>query len=549
MTRAAPPDNLRMAAVQAWKDLLGSDRALTEPADLQPYLENVSAWEGQIPLVLKPNDVEEVQAILRIAAEHRFPVYPISTGCNWGMGSKLPPRDAAVLDLSGMNRILEINVEHQYAVIEPGVTQGQLVDEIRSRGLPLILNVTGSGRNTSLIGNALERGVGYFRSRVDALSGLQVVLANGDCIETGFGHFKKSLITHVAPQGVGPSLDGFFSQSNMGVVTRAGFRLLPRPEVQGAINFRLADEADLSECVDRLADLQRRGVIQTVIHIGHEGRTSITLEPLLYRVLRKRNPTADHAELLKQTRRILQAQKFGVWSAVTGVMGTRRMVRAALRDIRKAMRGLASVRFITTKKLDAGEWLLKKMNFLPFAREQRVLLEAVRPLFALAMGIPTDGALHSVYWPLTEELRHSPINPDEAPSGLMYVLPFMPCSGSDLLKVLHATRKGFEKYGFEPYMTYNLMEGRCIESVINLSFRRDQDDDLRRARACIEEMTQTFTDRGYIPYRVGIHSYHHLMQNQSYWSWVARLKQTLDPEGILAPGRYDPTNLLPKNEA
>ena len=69
-----------------------------------------------------PASTEEVQAIVRLAREQRVPLWPISRGKNYGYGGAAPPfPDVVMLDLARMNRILEVNAEMGYALLEPGV--------------------------------------------------------------------------------------------------------------------------------------------------------------------------------------------------------------------------------------------------------------------------------------------------------------------------------------------------------------------------------------------------------------------------------------------
>src|SRR5438552_3472737 len=73
--------------------------------------------------VLRPASVDEIRTILYIANVHDIPLYPISTGNNWGYGAGIPPRDGNVIvDLGRLNRFHEVNTELAYAVVEPGVT-------------------------------------------------------------------------------------------------------------------------------------------------------------------------------------------------------------------------------------------------------------------------------------------------------------------------------------------------------------------------------------------------------------------------------------------
>ena len=98
------------------------------------YRRNVTALDRRVPLVLRPRTEAEVERIVAIANQHRTPLYPFSTGKNWGLGSKLPVTDGCIaVDLSLMNRIIEVSDEFAYAIIEPGVTQAQLAAYLRER--------------------------------------------------------------------------------------------------------------------------------------------------------------------------------------------------------------------------------------------------------------------------------------------------------------------------------------------------------------------------------------------------------------------------------
>ena len=62
----------------------------------------------------------------------------------------------------------------------------------------------------------------------------------------------------------------------------------------------------------------------------------------------------------------------------------------------------------------------------------------------------------------------------------------------------------------------------------------------RRAHECIQEMEARYMEQGFPPYRVGINSMHQVVhENDTFWQTVSSLKQALDPNGIIAPGRYN----------
>src|SRR5271168_2623100 len=115
-----------------WERVLGRESIVTEASRLREASTATFASTQRIPAILYPQTRKQVQDCLRIASENGIPVYPISTGKNWGYGSKGPASTGCVLiDLSRMNRILEFNEDLAYVTIEPGVTQQQLWDYLR----------------------------------------------------------------------------------------------------------------------------------------------------------------------------------------------------------------------------------------------------------------------------------------------------------------------------------------------------------------------------------------------------------------------------------
>src|SRR5262249_45124407 len=157
--------------------------------------------------VLRPGTATDVQHVVRIARRNRIVIHPISQGRNWGYGDACAPRDGRVIvDLSRLNAIREINAELAYAVIEPGVSQGELADHLQRNHLPLWLDVTGAGPRASIVGNTLQRGFGHtpYGDHAAHMCGLEVVLPDGEIIRTGFGAHANAKAARVFPYGRGP---------------------------------------------------------------------------------------------------------------------------------------------------------------------------------------------------------------------------------------------------------------------------------------------------------------------------------------------------------
>ncbi|MBW7907321.1 MAG: FAD-binding protein [Kiritimatiellae bacterium] len=514
--------------------IVGDTNVLASAEEIARAEANVTGLHRRVAALVRPASTAEVQRLVQAAIRFHVPLYPYSRGCNWGLGSRLPVRDGACLvDLSRMNRIREVNARHRYAVVEPGVTQQQLYEYIVQNRLPLMINVIGAGGGTSMLGNALERGIGYFSSRAGTLSGMEVVLGNGTLLRTGFGDESASALTHIYKHGVGPGLDGLFYQSNFGIVTAAGIELLPQQPCRCSVIAKIRDAARLPELVNILGDLRRRDVIRMVTHIGNVNRTFDTLAPLVYEQLGP-NRTREQAEAL------LAQEGFGPWSAVSSVAGEPEEVRHAVGMIRRALRGVASVAVLDDARLAKISRLLRFFSFLPAARRKASVLRAVMPVYGLSQGIPTDEPLKALYWGAgLEPPSDAVVNPDWSEAGYLYVLPLFPLDGAVAGAVAAEAERRAAARGFKPAMTFNIMDERCLELVLSISFPRSQPERAQSAQAFADEILDVYAARGFRAYRVGVHQMGRVVRaGDPFWETARAIKRTLDPHDIIAPGRY-----------
>src|SRR5262249_20413517 len=127
----------------------------------QRYAMDTSGVRRNIAGAVLPRSTDEVVAVVRLANKYRTPIYPISTGRNWGYGSANPATDGCVIvDLSGMDRVITCDAELGIVTLQPGVTQGHLKRYLDENRLAYLVPVHGGGPGCSIIGNALERGYG-----------------------------------------------------------------------------------------------------------------------------------------------------------------------------------------------------------------------------------------------------------------------------------------------------------------------------------------------------------------------------------------------------
>ncbi len=529
------------AALAAWRALLGEDRVVTEAATLDRYAASTSAWSTRPLAVLRPRDTEEVAAVARIAGSERVPLYPISAGRNWGYGDACAYRDGhAIVDLSGMNRILEADATLAYVVIEPGVTQKQLSDYLREHDLPLWMDCTGAGPDTSLMGNILERGFGHspYGNRFQSVAGMEVVLADGEVVHTGFGHFPASVNRRVYQYGVGPYVDGLFTQSNLGIVTSLGLWLMPKTAALNHFLCMVDEHADIGPVIDALRPLRLDGTLRSILHIGNDLRviSGGTTYP--------RELAGDTVPLADAVRRQLRAAAgVGAWTVSGALYGSSGQVALARRALRKALAATgARVQFLDERKLDLAAAAARLLGNSAPGRRLAAKVALGRSLFEMNRGIPNGRFLAGAYWRRRGGLPPgfpAGANPALDNCGMLWVSPVLPMRGADLLRVHALAEPIFRTHGFDLFVTFSMINERALGGVLTVAYDKEDAAEAARALVCYRQLFATMMEAGYIPYRVGLQSMAALDSGtDSYWRMVGRIKAALDPAGIIAPGRY-----------
>ena len=257
-------------AIRKLRAVVGTEWVFTEDEDVALYRDSYSpAWdqeeERRASAAVAPVSTDEVAAIVRIANEHRIPLYPISTGMNLGYGGSAPVLSGSVVvDLKRMNKIIEIDDVRGYAIVEPGVSYFDLYRHIQDHELNLWIDTPDPGWG-SVIGNALDHGVGYtygaYRDHFYSHSGMEVVVPTGEVVRTGMGALPGAKTWGEYHYGFGPYVDGLFSQGNAGIVTKMGIHLMPAPEAYLSCFARVPRRDDIIALVAEVNRLEHAGLI------------------------------------------------------------------------------------------------------------------------------------------------------------------------------------------------------------------------------------------------------------------------------------------------
>lgn len=178
---------------------------------------------------------EEVSGILRYANANHIPVTPRGAGTNL-VGSTVPLKGGIILDLSRMNRILELDRDTMTATVEPGILLQDFQDYVEERGF---FYPPDPGEKASSIGGNISTNAGGMRAvkygvTRDYVRGLEVVLADGTVLNVGGKQVKDSSSLSLKHLLIG-------SEGTLAVITKCLLRLLPKPETSVSVLVPYAD--------------------------------------------------------------------------------------------------------------------------------------------------------------------------------------------------------------------------------------------------------------------------------------------------------------------
>jgi glycolate oxidase len=204
---------------------LGPDKVIVEPEQLRVYeCDGLTGHRGIPELVVLPESTEEVQTIVRACHRERVPF--VARGAGTGLsGGATPVAGGVVISLARMNHILEVDLESQRVVVEPGVTNLDVTRAVADAGFYYAPDPS-SQQVCTIGGNVAENSGGAHCLRhgftVHHVTGLTLVLPDGEVVELG----------GKAQDQDGPDLLGFVvgSEGTLGIVTRITLRILRRPE-------------------------------------------------------------------------------------------------------------------------------------------------------------------------------------------------------------------------------------------------------------------------------------------------------------------------------
>jgi 4-cresol dehydrogenase (hydroxylating) len=491
---------------------VGEEHVISGDLGLSQYTDPYSPLPpGQDPYwaaaAVCPGSVGEVADVMQIATRHRRPAWPISTGRNLAYGGPAPGAPGALmLDLRRMNRVLEVSEKFGYALVEPGCTYFDLYKVISEQYPDWWVDVPELGWGGP-VGNTAERGNGYLASPYSdhfaSHCGMEVVLPDGQVVRTGTGALPGSTTWQLHPYGYGPYLDGLFTGSNLGIITKLGVWLMPRPDCYRPFMITFPREEDIGPVTDIVRRLRLSGALQNAPAIR-----SLLLEAAGAGATRDQYAPGGGLVPPGLRQQIAAGHQIGEWTLYAAQYGSQAVIDALLAELRAAFGEIPGARWYFEGDRPAGSVLEHR------ARRMR--------------GVPGLEDLRFLEW----------AGPG---GGHLNVSPLCPAAGTEVLAQYRLARDLCQEAGLD-LLSDIIGAGRSVTHIIMLTYDRD---DAGQKRQCLDlagRLVAGLAGCGWPVYRTHLALMADVAATVSWGDdalmrLVRMIKDAVDPGHILAPGR------------
>jgi FAD/FMN-containing dehydrogenase len=347
---------------------------VTDASELEYYATDVYSQGQPLLAVLRPNDAQQLATAVKQLTDAGVAVIARGGGMSYTSGYTAARSPSVLVDTSSLDRIVEINLEDAYVVVEAGVTWRALKDALDAKGVrtPYFGPMSGSH---ATVGGGMSQGAVFHGSArygcsADVVLGLQVVTANGDILTTG-----SAAAANTAPffRWYGPDLTGLFlgDCGLLGIKTRIVLKLIPKhthidylswqfPTADGLFaalgvlaRHGLASEtaafdpaltrvrmrrAGLSSDVKALGNVIRKGGLISGLKLAVKGRDIVDQERFSLHITLEGDSVAEVADRVARARKLvgefgesiepsipkmMAANPFAAWNSMLGPQGER----------------------------------------------------------------------------------------------------------------------------------------------------------------------------------------------------------------------------------
>jgi len=461
--------------------IVGPENVSNEPYSLECYARDSTTNKPSLPdYIAMATTVEQIQGLVRLANKEKIPVIPAVGMSNTG-GLTIPVEGGIILDLHKMDKIIEINRDIDYAIVEPGVTIGQIDTELKKIGYWVSLPVGPPG-SAGLLPGYILHGYGHlggkFGINSEQITGAEVVLPDGELVKLGGGAVSPYWF-HRTPI---PDLLGLVLgwQGATGIVTKLSINIYQRPKFKDAVGWGIFTSHD-----DPLPESCARFLLK------------IARSELAYDI-------SGHS-----------------WGAVQIGKGLKY-------PLAPKPKGDPELYFAATTYAFTEEELVLKKKII-----ERVIKEGIDN------GLPFDftdvtGRI-KVEMPTKYALKYSD---HRGGGGLDYIGSITPViNWTQGIKRLNEI---FDKFNFTPYIRLSIYRG-TLQGMMRalMPYNRGDEKDVEAVQKMARDVVQVILDCGGLIYKAPSFACEEMWKrgDPNFFKLMKLVKQTLDPNRIMNPGR------------
>ena len=267
-----PPNSMIPPLLREIKTLLGPENVLSQMEDLLLYEYDGSVERACPELVVFPHTTEHVSRIVKLAAKYQVPI--VGRGAGTGLsGGALARGGGVMIVFARMNRILEVDLENRYAVVQPGVVNMDITRAVEHAGLYFAPDPS-SQKSCTIGGNVAENAGGphtlAYGVTVNHVTALEMVLPDGEIVRVGSRHGDMP----------GYDLCGLFvgSEGTLALVTEITVRLSRKAE---AVKTLLAIFDAVDDASQTVVEITARGITPAACEMV-DGWTLRTIEDYIH---------------------------------------------------------------------------------------------------------------------------------------------------------------------------------------------------------------------------------------------------------------------------